>query len=158
MAGLATGRLMEERKQWRKDHPYVLHSISCILSILFCFACSPGFYAKYGHKFPESFKLSICCFRPLQKSDGSVNLMVIILIFHYSDLSRINRRNGRQGSLEKKALNGKAEPTRLGWPLVQITLQSLPIANLPHPYFIQTSSLAVSPFPLDNTMGSYQYL
>lgn len=29
MAGIARGRLMEERKQWRKDHPHVRASDLC---------------------------------------------------------------------------------------------------------------------------------
>ena len=57
MSGIAQARLSEERKCWRKDHPF-------------------GFIAR---SFPISnvdFQDQIDCFRPMKNADGTMNLML----------------------------------------------------------------------------------
>jgi ubiquitin-conjugating enzyme E2 I len=57
MSGICRPRLAEERKQWRKDHPFVRGSICG--GILWALSVSlQGFYAK-----------------PTKSPDGSMNLM-----------------------------------------------------------------------------------
>ncbi|KAF5389931.1 hypothetical protein D9757_003660 [Collybiopsis confluens] len=73
MSGICRPRLAEERKQWRKDHPFgtrpsepqyafvarrFFHTPFCAISMLFSDTIPKGFYAK-----------------PAKNSDGSMNLM-----------------------------------------------------------------------------------
>ena len=65
MSGICRPRLAEERKQWRKDHPFVRVDPVCSRgrgrvseSLFHAFSYSQGFYAK-----------------PAKAPDGSMNLM-----------------------------------------------------------------------------------
>ena len=59
MSGIAIGRLTEERKAWRKDHPFVsLQANRLILKQYLIFFFVQGFIA-----------------RPVKNPDGSLNLM-----------------------------------------------------------------------------------
>ncbi|KAG6832045.1 SUMO conjugating enzyme Hus5 [Tricholoma furcatifolium] len=60
MSGICRTRLAEERKQWRKDHPFVSGLLPSHLVIPWapCESQAQGFYAK-----------------PSKSSDGSMNLM-----------------------------------------------------------------------------------
>ncbi|KAL6055718.1 SUMO-conjugating enzyme sce1, variant 2 [Balamuthia mandrillaris] len=82
MAGIARGRLMEERKAWRKDHPPVttlfylcLPQLSAVfsyfpLSLLFD-SCSPlSFSSFFLHSSNKGFFA-----RPESNDDGTLNLM-----------------------------------------------------------------------------------
>ncbi len=60
MSGIARGRLTEERKAWRKDHPHVSWCLSMLHSERIQLTFIPqAFYA-----------------RPANNSDGSTNLML----------------------------------------------------------------------------------
>ena len=56
MSGICRARLAEERKQWRKDHPFV--SVHCLDGCTLWLTCVQGFYAK-----------------PTKAPDGSMNLL-----------------------------------------------------------------------------------
>lgn len=63
MSGIAVARLAEERKAWRKNHPFVSRAIIIIVDYLFiylfiCFYFIQGFIAK-----------------PTKNPDGTLNLM-----------------------------------------------------------------------------------
>lgn len=59
MSGIAIARLGEERKAWRKDHPYVSNSFHTQNRTIFNSILSQGFVA-----------------RPTKNPDGTLNLML----------------------------------------------------------------------------------
>lgn len=60
MSGIAIGRLTEERKAWRKDHPFV--NINTLIFIII----------KHQNL---TFKIQGFIAKPVKNTDGSLNLM-----------------------------------------------------------------------------------